>query len=327
MKRGILAILVVSLLLLVPILSVTQTKAQTTGNWISSYTITDLSTGQVLDQSGSNSPILSGEQLQIAITIQVTTSNPGNVLKLSTSLDHPSQGNYWQLQGSYAGIDSSTYNPNTQSVTFNQTIGTLTISCFGTISATITQSQTGISGLTLDKKVNKDLITLTDPANNKLDKVNVDIVDAALNEFSNKLASAQAEYQTLSSQGVGQAYLNLFQTVINGATAQANSGLVQSAIGTLDQLAAAENAAAPSSTGTPIEATLFIPAVIVLVIIVVLVAFMMVKARGKVSYDKLVIEDQIKDLEGLTLRASKVDRNLTASLESIKDRLKNLVEV
>ena len=327
MKRGILAILVVSLLLLVTVLSVTQVRAQTTGNWITNYTITDLSTGQVLDQSGSNAPILSGEQLQIAITIQVTTSNPNNVLKLSTSLDHPSSGNYWQLQGSYAGIDSSTFNPNTQSENFNQAVGTLTISCFGTISATITQTQTGVSGLTLDKQVNKDLISLTDTSGNQLDKVNVNIVDAALNDFSNKLASAQAEYQTLSSQGVDQAYLNLYQTIVTGATAQASSGLVQSAIGTLDQLVAAVNAGTPSSTGTPIEATLFLPAVIVLVVVVVLVVFMFVRARGKVSYDKLIIEDQIKDLEGLTLRAAKVDRNLAASLDSIKDRLKNLVEV
>ncbi len=321
MKRGMLAILVVSLLLLVPILSITQVKAQTTGNWITTSAITDRNTGQALDPNG----IPAGADLEISITIQVTTSSPSTTLKLSTSMDHPSQGNYWEIHGSYGGIDTSTYNPNTQSVSFKQTIGTLTISCFGKIKQDITQ--TVISGITFDKAVAKDLVTLTDQTNNQLDKISVNIVDAAITDFSNKLASARAEYQTLSDQAIDQAYLNLYQTVINQATSQANSGLVDSAIGTLDQLSQAESAAAPSTTSTPIEATLFLPAVIVLVIIVVLVAFLMVKARGKVSYDKLVIEDQIKDLEGLTLRASKVDRNLTVSLESIKDRLKNLVEV
>ena len=43
------------------------------------------------------------------------------------------------------------------------------------------------------------------------------------------------------------------------------------------------------------------------------------------NYDKLVIEDQIKDLEGLTLRASKIDKNISVSLESVKERLKSLV--
>jgi hypothetical protein len=44
-----------------------------------------------------------------------------------------------------------------------------------------------------------------------------------------------------------------------------------------------------------------------------------------VSYLQLVVEDQIKDLEGLTLRASKIDRAMASSLESVKDRLKRLV--
>jgi hypothetical protein len=42
------------------------------------------------------------------------------------------------------------------------------------------------------------------------------------------------------------------------------------------------------------------------------------------QYVLLVIEDQIKDLEGLTLRASKVDRSISSSLESVKDRLKSI---
>jgi hypothetical protein len=37
-----------------------------------------------------------------------------------------------------------------------------------------------------------------------------------------------------------------------------------------------------------------LPAVIALVVIVAIVGFLMVRARGRVSYDKLVIEDQIK---------------------------------
>ena len=49
------------------------------------------------------------------------------------------------------------------------------------------------------------------------------------------------------------------------------------------------------------------------------------RIRGKVSYMQLVVEDQVKDLEGLTLRASKIDRAMSANLDSVKDRLKHLV--
>ena len=41
-----------------------------------------------------------------------------------------------------------------------------------------------------------------------------------------------------------------------------------------------------------------------------LFGFMFLRVRGKVGYFQLVVEDQIKDLEGLTMRASKIDRTM-----------------
>jgi hypothetical protein len=116
--------------------------------------------------------------------------------------------------------------------------------------------------------------------------------------------------------------------VISTAYAEAQQGLVSNGINILTQLQNSESSSSPTTpAGTPIEATLFLPAVIVLIVVVLLVSFLFMRTRGKVSYDKLVIEDQIRDLEGLTLRTAKIDKNLTISLESVKDRLKNLVEV
>ena len=42
----------------------------------------------------------------------------------------------------------------------------------------------------------------------------------------------------------------------------------------------------------------------------VIAVFLFMKARGRSSYYSLVVEDQIKDLEGLTMRA-RVDRFLS----------------
>ena len=70
---------------------------------------------------------------------------------------------------------------------------------------------------------------------------------------------------------------------------------------------------------------LFIPVIVVLAALAVVFVVMFLRVRGKVSYFQLVVEDQIKDLEGLTIRASKIDRAMSANLESVKDRLKRLV--
>jgi hypothetical protein len=79
--------------------------------------------------------------------------------------------------------------------------------------------------------------------------------------------------------------------------------------------------APPSSTAQ----ALFIPLIAVVAVVAVLFAFLWFRVRGKVSYFQLVVEDQIKDLEGMTLRISKIDRAMSANLESVKDRLKRLV--
>jgi hypothetical protein len=71
--------------------------------------------------------------------------------------------------------------------------------------------------------------------------------------------------------------------------------------------------------------SLFIPIIGVLAVVAVVFVIMFLRVRGKVSYFQLVVEDQIKDLEGLTLRASKIDRTMSSNLESVKDRLKRLV--
>jgi ABC-type sugar transport system permease subunit len=70
---------------------------------------------------------------------------------------------------------------------------------------------------------------------------------------------------------------------------------------------------------------LFLPLIVVFAVVAVLFAFLFMRNRGKVSYFRLVIEDQIKDLEGLTLRASKIDRTISSSLETVEERLKRLV--
>ena len=79
---------------------------------------------------------------------------------------------------------------------------------------------------------------------------------------------------------------------------------------------------APVSSATE---ALFIPVIGVLAAVAVVFVVLFLRVRGKVSYFQLVVEDQIKDLEGLTLRAAKIDRAMSSNLESVKDRLKRLV--
>ena len=306
-------------------------RAQGNGQWITSYTITDLQTGQLLEQRNfqtnvnvNAAPVLAGTDLSVTFTIQVTTSNPSTDLTLSTNLGHSShEGTFWALQGSYAGLNGATYNPNEQTVAFSQEVGTLTMTCYGTVPSGITQTQAG--PITLDKATPFQLVVLADPSGNTLDQVQASVVDSTIAKFDTLLSQAKAEAQTLTNNGVDPAFVTLYQSVITSASDQANEGFVDNAIAILNQLASTQSSVSPVSSRTSIESILFFPAVIALAVIVVIVGFLFMRAREKVNYDKLAIEDQIKDLEGLTLRAQKIDKNISASLESVKERLKSLV--
>jgi hypothetical protein len=98
-----------------------------------------------------------------------------------------------------------------------------------------------------------------------------------------------------------------------------SSGYVDEAIALLNAI--------PSS-GEPIGSALeviMLPAIGIAAVAAVIFAIMFLRAKGRNTYTRMVIEDQIQDLEGLTLRAQRVDRTISTSLESVKERLKSLV--
>ncbi len=328
MKRKLLAILAINLFVLLTLLSTGSASAQGAGQWITNYTITDLRTGQILLQSGGppNATILAGSDLNVTFTIQVVTSSPSTTLRLTTYMGHSAiQGTYWELHTKdFPGLNATAYNPNQQSVSFSQITGTLSMSCYGTIDSGITLTPLG-SGITLDKKTDSQLVWLGDPSDNQLDQVRVNVIDAKIDTFNGLYSAAQTKLNNMMNSGVDPAYTTLYQTMLEYAYNQASQGFVDNGITAVNQLAAAQGSTNPITTGTPIESTLFIPVVAALAVIVVLVIFLFMRARGKVGYSKMVIEDQVKDLEGLTLRVAKVDKNLTVSLESVKERLQSLI--
>jgi hypothetical protein len=325
LKAKLLALSVIILLAITTIYltSITPVRAVGTGDWITKYRIEDATTGDlIIDKnvatgatSGTGS-ISSGAELKVTVTVNVATSNPSSSLSLSTAMAHsPSKDHYWE-HDSGDGYILGSYNPNSKSFSFSQTAGTLTISCFGVASGIVA---TTVGGVTLHKAVPISLISLKDPSSAILDELKLNITDSAINEFKTKLKEQQNQLSSLSSSGVAPGYVELVSNVIGQSQALADQGFTDSAIGMLDTLNVSN---APASATLQI---LFIPLIAIFAVIAGVFGFMFMRVRGKVSYYQLVVEDQIKDLEGLTIRASKIDRTFSSNLESVKDRLKRLV--
>jgi hypothetical protein len=323
-----LSLLIVLMSVYLTSVSISPVKAQTTapqtsGTWITQYTIADASTGVAIltkdvttGTTSGNGQISEGEELEVTVTIDVPVSGPSS-LTLGTSMMHSAlQSNmYWQLVTT--GYNLGNFNPNSRSISFPETAGTFQISCFGLIPSGIVQQQAP-NGITLDIPTPISLVLLQDPSGNILDQVKLNVTDAAIDNYLNLLSQKQTSLKSLQSSGVDPGYISIYSSVISTSEALEGEGFASEAATMLNGL----NVSAPPSAGMQ---ALFIPIAGVLAAVAVVFAFLFLRIRGKVSYFQLVVEDQIKDLEGLTLRISKIDRVSSSSLESVKDRLKRLV--
>jgi hypothetical protein len=301
------------LLLTVMIVSVASTYAVGEGEWITKYTVKDSKTDQVLMEvdfeTGTNNtyyPILAGAELTVTFTVNVVVT--GGDLRLSTSMLHSQvHDTFWSLVT--LNYTFSNYNPNSAAVDFSAVKGTFEMICYGRIANyTVTNIPVPVT-----------LVMLSSSGGDVLDQIRPNVVNAKVDEYQKLLETKEAKLQSLKDSGVAPGYIELFGNVIDQAKAEAAQGYVDNAIALLNALAVS------SEPASSVMESLFLPIIGVLAAVAVVLGFVFMRSRGKVNYVLSVIEDQIKDLEGLTLRASKIDRTISSSLETIKDRLMRLV--
>ena len=82
----------------------------------------------------------------------------------------------------------------------------------------------------------------------------------------------------------------------------------------------------PIRTEATLQEKYFLPTVGGLGALVVILGALFFRANGRLSFTRMIVEDQIRELEGLILRASRTDRNLGQKLQEINDKLKEMEE-
>ena len=316
MRTKVLAVCLLLVLIFVSVGFVATTKADVgEGDWFVSYTIEDPNTGELLvdvdfeaDEERILGSIFGGSELEITFTVDVGVTSPNTLLKLKTAMAHSNlEDTYWELVSKE--YELTAYNPNSQDVQFYQAQGELTMKLYGRVPQNIAQ----------DIAVDYRVVTLYGPAGETLDLIEVRVVTAETSEYETLFLEKEDELRSLKESGVDPGYLELYENVLNESKIQADEGYVEAAIGMLNTLDVDDVPAYSTVEG------LFLPVVGALVAIVVVFGIMFLRGRGRIQYVMMVLEDQIRDLEGLTLRASRVDRTISTSLESVKDRLKSVV--
>ncbi len=319
MNKKILALGLLLLLttMFVSSISMLPVKAQDTGigSWITSYQISDYNTGKLLasyDSTTNTTQTLSspspGESLKVTFTVNVFTGGSGD-LSLSTSLQSLLQGQFWQLSTQSSYNLGSDFSASANPTRFTWTEGTFTMTVIGIVPTPSSDVQ----------QAPVHVVSLYGPDGSLLAQISITAVGSQMAAFLTLYSQKNSELNRLISSGTNSGYIQLYTSVLNESQNVANAGDVADASAMLNDL---NGANAPPTSASQV---LFIPLIVVVAVIAAVFAFLFMRIRGKVSYFQLVVEDQIKDLEGLTLRASKIDRTMSSNLESVKDRLKRLV--
>ena len=313
MRKTASVIFLLLILAIVPSIFVASVQCVGTGEWITKYKVEDTRTGllmQEVDFEGESrtvSPIFPGAELKVTITVKIDVTSPSTLLNLRTSMPKSLVKDvYWELVSQNYPLVN--YNPSDQRVQFYETQGELVITLYGRIPPEVTT----------DKPVQYLVVTLYGPSGETLDNIRLTVVTAEMGEYQTVLSQKEEKLRSLKESGVAPGYVQLYENVVEESKNQAQLGNVDSAIALLNTLSFSSEPAAPLLEG------LFFPAVGILIAVSVVLGVMFVRGRGKLQFIVLTIEDQIKDLEGVTLRASKVDRTLSSSLESVKERLKSI---
>jgi hypothetical protein len=285
------------------------------GEWITQYRIEDLNSGQLLldvnFETGTNTTyagIFGGANLKVTFTISIRQAS-SVMLKLTTRMQPSSLvDRYWELVSQNYTLPDN-YNPAENTVLFTPQIGKLVMSCYGKIA----------TGTGSTKPTPFLLVQLTDLTGNTLDQIKPSVISAEMDEYRVLLEQKEEKLADLIASGVAAGYIKLYENVLNQSKLEAAQGYADNAVALLNALPTSNE---PVTSNWEI---LFFPAVGILAAIVIVLLLVFMRTRGKLSYITLIIEDQIKDLEGLTLRTSKIDRTISSNLDSVKERLKNIV--
>jgi hypothetical protein len=298
------------------------------GGWILSFKVEDLKTKKLILEkdfvTGNEkiyASIFAGAEYNITVVFNIAVTVPRSVLKISTSLERASfLDRFWELHSrDYPMVN---YNPSDRVVRFNQVKGNFTISLYGKIPINITEKR--FNGYVINKPVNYVVLDLIGPNDENLDSIALTVIDSKIDEYQNLLNSKENDLKYIKSQGVISSYIKLYEKMLNQSKAEAEQGFVDNAIKILKLLSIE---GAPKEPSPSILEILFYPTVLILVGVIGFVGFMFQRNRGKLNYTLMVIEEQIKELEGLGVRLSKIDKSISSNLESIKERLKKLVGV
>ena len=275
-----------------------------------------ISSFQVLDPNGNDvtgESLVAGGSYTVKFTIEIGATLTDKIL-LSTNMEK-SGNEFWTLENNYQGIDTSTWTPGSQSITFQAVEGVAEFTLEGKISESITERELTEVQKTVHALAEERILILQLDSMDILDQRSYVITDQIIISYDQILASKK---NNIDSTSMEEKYKLLASEIISEAEYLTTFGFYDDAIKLLDTI--------PDSDypDPPVAATLYLVAAIVFVITSILFGILFIRSRSTSSYILSSVNEKADKLDLLLIKASRLDQNLSNEIETIKKELKEL---
>ena len=276
---------------------------------ITSFTVLDPNGNDVTDEF-----LVAGGSYTINFEIEIGATLSDNIL-LTTSMEK-SGNSFWTLNNNYEGVETSTWTPGSQSITFQAIEGTAQFTLDGKIPEAITEKEIDDIGKTIHALELVPLLVMSLDSMEILDERTYTITDQTIISYD---ALLQSKTEKLDSISMDEKYNSLAFEIVSEAEYLTSFGLYDDAIQLLATIPDSDYPEPPRTT------TLLIVSSIFLGITTIAFLLLFIRTRSSTSYLSSSVSEKADKLDLLLIKASRIDRSLADDLETIKKELKELV--
>ena len=276
---------------------------------ITSFTVLDPNGNDVTDEF-----LVAGGSYTINFEIEIGATLSDNIL-LTTSMEK-SGNSFWTLNNNYEGVETSTWTPGSQSITFQAIEGTVQFTLDGKIPEAITEKEIDDIGKIIHALELVPLLVMSLDSMEMLDERTYTITDQTIISYD---ALLQSKTEKLDSISMDEKYNSLAFEIVSEAEYLTSFGLYDDAIQLLETIPDSDYPEPPRTT------TLLIVSSIFLGITTIAFLLLFIRTRSSTSYLSSSVSEKADKLDLLLIKASRIDRSLADDLETIKKELKDLV--
>jgi len=287
---------------------------------IESYVVKNVDGSDVTDDH-----LMAGDTYVVSLEIEVGVSLGNNTLILSTPLEKAGDV-YWRLENDYSGVDTDTWQPGQPEVEFNVVKGTAKFTLKGAVPEDYTSTEISKNGEFLHMPGNISLVQLSlGPEGTLLQQRSAEVSDQAIEAYRTALIQKRSLVRdaTTDPNTADPKYVKLAEDVIERAEILSGKGYVEDAKDLLDTL--------PSSVSgfpIPVSQESFLPyiiGIVALAVILIVLIGLSLRARSNSSFIRQQVDEEAGRLDVLSVRISKIDKQLGAEIEQVKEQLERII--